>query len=100
MRIELDKSTIFDSETGNKICDISELKDYGQALYIIELLLEDRQKAEEDYVALQEEYKLLENENYLLEETISLLEYDLNRLEYDFQMYKDNECEWRDDHER
>ena len=100
MRIELKEGIIFNGETGEKICDITELKDYGQAMYIIELLLEDRQKSEEDYISVLEENKLLETEISLLEETVSDLECQLNEIEYEYQMFKDSLDEWSRDYDR
>lgn len=100
MRIELNGTVIINGETGKKICDITELKEYGQAMYIIELLIEDRQRAEEDYITVLEENKLLEAEISLLEEQNSELEYQLNEVESDFQMFKDSLDYWDKDYDR
>lgn len=121
MRIELQESTIINAITGEKICDISELSDYGQAMYIIELLMKDRQKAEEDYLEILEENRLLKLDNSLLEEDyleilegnrllgldnslleeeVSELEYRLNEVESEFQMFRDSLDEWSRDYDR
>ena len=72
MRIELQESTIINATTGEKICDISELSDYGQAMYIIELLMKDRQKAEEDYL------EILEEKRKDITKTIERLDYKIS----------------------
>lgn len=100
MRIELQESTIINGITGEKICDISELSDYGQAMYIIGLLMKDRQKAEEDYLEILEENRLLELDVSILEEEVSELEYKLNEVESDFQMFRDSLVEWSRDYDR
>jgi len=55
MRIELDNGTIYNSHNGTKICDIEELENFGQAKYIIELLLDDRQEMETEIIELTED---------------------------------------------
>ena len=69
MNIELDGNLLYNSETGENICSIDDLKDREKALFIIRELIDERRN---------------------FEDALDTAIYRIEELEDDLRMYEDN----------
>ncbi len=72
MNIELDRNIIYNSETGENICKIEDLKDREKALFIIRELIDERRNFEDALDSAIDRIEELEDELRMYEDNFDL----------------------------
>ncbi len=72
MNIEIEKDVIYDSETGNNICNICDLKDREKTFFIITELINERRNFEDALDTAIDRIEELEDDLRMYEDNYSL----------------------------